>query len=332
MRVDAFWMGARAVAERFPLAGFVEAHGGWAHVERTGLAGLRAAGLPEALVQLWRRSAAGYTSGVAVRRTDPAYPASLAPLPDAPPVLFVDGDVASLAHRALGVVGTRKATTYGRQVARELGRQAARCGFTVVSGLARGIDREAHEGALDTGRTVAVLAHGLSFTAPSANAGLRRRMVANGGAVVTTLPDGAPPRPFRFPPRNRWIAGLSSAVVVVEAPVASGAMHTVRAAADYGREVFAVPGPITSRGSEGTNRLLADGATPVVGIEAFIADLGGTSEPASWVDRLVAGDSFEAIARQRGCSLAEVLEEVEMMEAVGELVRLPGARFARGGR
>ncbi|MCB9694238.1 MAG: DNA-protecting protein DprA [Alphaproteobacteria bacterium] len=329
MRVDGFWSGAAQVARRVPLNGRVRESGGWRAVLEGGSGALGRLGLPGPLVERWRRAGPIVTQGRALTLADADYPAALAALPDAPPVLFVEGEVGALQARALAVVGTRTASLYGRQVARDLGARAARAGWVVVSGLARGVDGEAHSGAASAGRTVAVLAHGLAHTSPPSHVGLRRRILSAGGAMVTTWPDAEPAQKWTFPNRNRWIAGLASAVVVVEAGVTSGALHTVRAAADYGREVFAVPGPIGAVGSEGCNRLLAEGATPVVGIGELLAQLGSPEDARTWVDRVVSGEPLVGIARERGLGVAEVLAELAMMEAVGELVRLPGNRFAR---
>jgi DNA processing protein len=313
-----------------PLNGLVRDHGGWEawwnDLDRCS----ERAGLPEAMRRRWR-AATDHEGAGAITLLDEGYPAGMRDLPDAPPVLFVEGEVGVLSSRALAVVGTRRATPYGVQVARDIGQRAATGGLVVVSGLARGIDAAAHEGALVGGITVAVVAHGLSHTAPAGHRSLRRRIVAGGGALVTTHLAHEPPRPWTFPVRNRWIAGLSVGVVVVEAPRKSGALHTVRAAADYGREVFAVPGPLGRASHEGALQLLAEGATPVVSTASLVAQLTGAAEGAtSWVDEVVAGRALGEVARACGRSLAELIDELDMMEATGELVRLPGQRYARG--
>lgn len=331
MWVDGFWMGASAVARRIPLAARVAEHGGWERFRELGPAVWREAGVPGRMCALWSEAVATKTRGTALTLLDPRYPSALAALPDAPPVLFVEGDPEILRIRSLAVVGTRSATTYGRQVARDLGYRAAKAGWVVVSGLARGIDGEAHEGALAGGRTVAVLAHGLAHTSPGSHRPLRRRILAKGGAVVSTWDDEEPALRWRFPMRNRWIAGLAVGVVVVEAGARSGALHTVRAAADYGREVFAVPGSITSSSSEGCNRLLGEGATPVGSVGELLEQLGSPEPRRSWVDRVIAGEPLPQVARVEGTTVDRLVEELDMMEAVGELVRLTGSRYARSG-
>jgi DNA processing protein len=204
----------------------------------------------------------------------PAYPARLARHEDAAPLLWVSGQVRVLAARAVAVVGARAPSAYGRRVARELGRALARAGLVVVSGLARGIDAEAHEGALEAGGlTVAVQGRGPDDVYPSAHRELAAR-IARRGALLSELPPGAPPRAAHFPLRNRLIAALAACVVVVEARARSGSLSTARHALDQGGEVLAVPGPIHAPTSQGTNRLLVDGAGPCLGIEEILAALG----------------------------------------------------------
>lgn len=191
---------------------------------------------------------------------DLAYPALLKQIPDAPPVLFVKGELLPADEWAVALVGTRKPTPYGREVARLLAAELARNGVTVVSGLARGVDGIAHHAALDAGgRTLAVLGSGVDEIYPAEHRGLAERIVAN-GALISDYPLGTRPEASNFPPRNRLISGLSLGVVVVEAGLSSGALITADFAADQGREVFAVPGSILGSSSAGSNRLLRDGA------------------------------------------------------------------------
>ncbi|MCX6019910.1 MAG: DNA-processing protein DprA [Chloroflexi bacterium] len=204
---------------------------------------------------------------------DAEYPALLRHLNDPPPVLFVRGALTESDRVAVAIVGTRKATAYGREVAAMLSGELARRGVTVVSGLARGIDVVAHEAALAAGgRTVAVLACGAEQVYPPQHAGLAKRIEA-AGAVVSDYPVGAPPEPANFPPRNRIISGLSLGTVVIEADVRSGALITAEFAAEQGRDVFAVPGNIFSTASRGTNRLLASGAVPLLDVDALLEHL-----------------------------------------------------------
>jgi DNA processing protein len=200
-----------------------------------------------------------------IRRRDRDFPPLLAAIHDPPAELFLRGasDIAILAAPAVAVVGARACSTYGRSVARSLARELASAGLVVVSGMARGIDAEAHRGALDAGGvTVAVLGCGIDRDYPAAHAELARR-ICERGLLVSEYEPGIEPAPWRFPARNRIIAGLSRATVVVEARERSGALITADFALEDGREVLAVPGEITSALSAGTNALLRLGATPV---------------------------------------------------------------------
>lgn len=203
----------------------------------------------------------------------PLYPERLQRLSDAPPVLAVRGNPGLLRARCVAVVGARAATVYGRCVAAELGRRLAAAGLVVVSGLARGVDASAHEGALESGATLAFQACGPDRVYPPEHRRLADR-IAEKGAVVSELPLGTPPRRPYFPLRNRLIAGLSEAVVVVEARDRSGSLITARHAADQGAEVYAVPGAITAPTSRGPHRLLREGAIPLTAPEDLLEDLG----------------------------------------------------------
>jgi DNA processing protein len=199
-------------------------------------------------------------------RSDARFPERLKAIFDPPPSLYLrgSGDPELLDRRAVAIVGARACSPYGGQVARMLARDLAAAGLVVISGLARGIDGEAHRGALEAGgQTVGVLGCGIDRDYPAVNASLSRRM-EDGGLVVSEYEPGVEPAPWRFPARNRIIAGLSEAVVVVEARERSGALITADFALDEGREVFAVPGEITSALSIGTNALLKLGATPLL--------------------------------------------------------------------
>jgi len=204
---------------------------------------------------------------------EPAYPVPLAALPDAPPVLAIMGDPATLARPAVAVVGARNASANGRRLARMLAGDLGAAGLVVVSGLARGIDAAAHEGALATG-TVAVMAGGLDIVYPEENRALHGALTAHPlGAVVSELPPGVVPRAEHFPRRNRIVAGLSLGVVVVEAALRSGSLITARLALEQGREVFAVPGSPLDPRARGANDLLRAGATLVESAEDVLAVL-----------------------------------------------------------
>lgn len=200
-------------------------------------------------------------------RHDERFPGQLRDAADAPRALIGRGEHRLLSELepcgAVTVVGSRRATSYGREVARALGRELAAAGMVVVSGMAFGIDGCAHRGALDGGRTVAVLGSGPDVPYPAAHRSLWRRIVESGGAVVSELPPGSTPWRWAFPARNRIMAALSGMTVVVEAASRSGSLITADLAAELGRDLGAVPGPVTSRASEGPNALLAGGACVV---------------------------------------------------------------------
>ena len=208
------------------------------------------------------------------------YPPLLAELHDPPTRLYLrGGPVEILSRPAVAVVGARSCSAYGAQVARDLARALAAAGAVVVSGMARGIDGEAHRGALAAGGpTVAVLGCGIDCDYPRAHAVLASR-IAEGGAVVSEYPPGVEPAPWRFPARNRIVAGLAAATVVVEARERSGALITADFALELGREVFAVPGEITSGLSKGTNDLIRQGAIPLLAAQDVLEVLGLESAP-----------------------------------------------------
>jgi DNA processing protein len=214
-------------------------------------------------------------------RSDDTFPERLRAIHDPPPGLFLRGgaDAELLSRPAVAVVGARSCTDYGAHVARELARELAAAGVVVVSGLARGIDGWAHRGALDAGGdTVAVLGCGIDRDYPRAHAELAARIAA-AGLIVSEYPPGVEPAPWRFPARNRIVAGLTLGTLVVEARERSGALITADLALEEGREVFAVPGEITSGLSRGTNALLRTGAVPVTCAEDVLEAVG--IEPAA---------------------------------------------------
>lgn len=212
---------------------------------------------------------------------DPEYPAQLREIPSPPSFLFVRGAVRAEDALAVALVGARQATPYGLQVSEQLAADLAARGVTVVSGFARGVDTAAHRGALSAGgRTIAVLGSGVDVIYPPENRKLVPRVLEH-GALISQFPMGSPPLAEHFPHRNRTIAGLALGTVVVEAAERSGALITVGHAGELGREVFAVPGNITSASSHGANRLIQDGAKLVQSWEDVVAEF-----PESWRRRL----------------------------------------------
>ncbi len=191
---------------------------------------------------------------------DSRYPKNLGQIYDPPPFLYVKGELREEDERSVAIVGSRRATNYGRLVAEKIGSALAARGITVVSGMARGIDSHAHKGALSVeGRTIAVLGNGLDIVYPPENSKLFSQIVAQ-GAVISEFPMSTPPEGSNFPTRNRVISGLSLGVAVVEASSRSGSLITAKLALDQGREVFAVPGMIDSVTSKGTHQLIKEGA------------------------------------------------------------------------
>jgi DNA processing protein len=272
-----------------------------------------------------------------IARSAPAFPPLLHAIHDPPPGLFVrgDADLDLLRSATVAVVGARSCSPYGAQVARMLGRELGRAGLVVVSGLARGVDGEAHRGALEVGAlTVGVLGCGIDRDYPAAHRELAARIRATGLTVSEYAP-GVEPAPWRFPARNRIIAGLSAATVVVEARDRSGALITADLALEEGREVFAVPGEITSALSSGTNDLLKLGATPLTTVADVLDVFGLASTDGEPVEL---GSSAEAVlARLRdGPASADELARATGLDA-GALssalteLELAGCAVAGGG-
>ena len=259
---------------------------------------------------------------------DGAYPAVLRQLYDPPGLLFVRGDLALAGGPAVAVVGSRKATPYGRDATRLLATGLARAGYAIVSGLARGIDREAHEAALDCGgRTIAVVGCGIDVVYPHGHEALQERIAADGLLVSEFLP-GEPPRSHHFPKRNRLIAALSRGVLVVEAAANSGAMRTVDSALELGRDVYAVPGPIGRETSEGTNQLIQSGATLVASVPDVLAELESGGCGATGGDRV----ALSAVASDRadgGAGESASIEGARPVEA--RRAGRPRRRLGEGG-
>lgn len=262
---------------------------------------------------------------------DERWPPALADDPDPPCVLFATAPVP--AGPTVAVVGTRRCSGYGRRVAAGLGRELAEAGVTVVSGVAAGIDGAAQRAAFDTGMAtvVGVVGSGLDVVYPRRNTRLWNDLAAS-GVLLGETPLGATPLPWRFPARNRIIAALADVVVVVESRAAGGSLHTVDAAQDRDRPVMAVPGPITTRSSEGTNRLLADGCAPVCDVDDVLVALGlsGRRSGETAADRVDdAADramldalgwepaSTDEIVLRSGRSLAEVAAHLADLAARG---------------
>lgn len=262
-------------------------------------------------------------------RSAPAFPPLLRAIHDPPAGLFVRGDaeLELLSRPAAAVVGARACSGYGASVARSLGRELARAGVVVVSGMARGVDAEAHRGALDAGgATVAVLGCGIDRDYPAAHRELARRIAAT-GLLVSEYAPGVEPAPWRFPARNRIVAGLCAATVVVEARERSGALITADLALEEGREVLSVPGEITSALSHGTNALLKLGASPLTGaadvLECFGLVSASAEEVASGLLDLLPATADELV-RRTGRPAAEVARALVDLELAGAVAAHEG--------
>ncbi|MFB3894839.1 MAG: DNA-processing protein DprA [bacterium] len=214
---------------------------------------------------------------------DEGYPPHLKTIYDFPSILYVQGDLKSEDNQAIAIVGSRRATTYGRLTARKLAQDLVLAGLTVVSGFAHGIDTESHLGAIESnGRTIAVIGNGIDINYPRENQAIRNKIIQNQtGCIISEFPMGTTPEPANFPKRNRIISGLSLGVVVVEASDSSGALLTAEHAIDQNRLVFAVPGNVTATTSRGTNKLIQQGAKLVTTAEDILLELGFVIEPKS---------------------------------------------------
>lgn len=267
---------------------------------------------------------------------DDEYPELLRATADPPLGLFVRGRLT--AAPAVAIVGSRRATPYGRQVARLLGEELGRAGVVVISGMARGVDGEAHRGALAAnGTSWAVWGSGSDHVYPPEHADLAEELAAN-GALITEYPPATPPRPHHFPERNRILAGIAGAVVVVEAAARSGALITARLASEEGREVLAVPGSIFSELSVGPNTLLRVGARPLLTprdlFEAIDWSPAATAPPVARADVLRwigAGEvvSVDEIARRAGLDVAGITADLVSLELSGEVRRDADGRYSR---
>jgi DNA processing protein len=282
-------------------------------------------------------------SGRFVVLGDPDYPAALANLPDAPPVLSAIGDLGLLGRRTVAIVGAREASLAGRHFAAELATSLGQAGFVIASGLARGIDAAAHEAALPTG-TVAVLAGGIDQIYPPQNAGLHQA-IATRGLLLAEAPFGTPPVARAFPRRNRIVSGLSAGIVVVEAAARSGSLITAQYAAEQGREVFVVPGSPMDPRHAGSNSLIRDGAILVRDANDIISVFGLPQSPRQAVEKPTQNSddtptakvvgalgsvptAVDELVRRCQVSAATVAEVLLALELEGRLERHRGNRVS----
>ena len=270
------------------------------------------------------------------------YPEKLRNIPNAPVQLYCAGDISLLKERSVAMVGSRRHTAYGKNVALMIGRRLAERGITVTSGLALGIDAYSHEGALEAdGRVIGVLGGGIEVMGPARNKNLMMRGLDAGGLVVSEYEPTFQAQTYTFPARNRIISGLSDAVIVVEAGMNSGTLITSNHAAQQGRPVYAVPGPINSQFSIGCNLLIRDGAMPLVLVDDLIRDLGlGTSPGKKNCSNVnLAGDElviYEALARMGGATVDEIVRETgksaSLVNAVATVMEIKGITETYAGR
>ncbi len=277
----------------------------------------------------------------------PGYPVYLREVPNPPPLLYVHGEITPADQWAVAVVGTRRLTSYGRQVTQDIVRGLVQNGITIVSGLARGIDAVAHKTAVEMGgRTIAVLGSGLDVIYPAEHRALAAKIANGQGALVSDYALGVRPEAKNFPPRNRIISGLSLGVVVVEAGEKSGALITTEFALEQDREVFAVPGNITSPASKGPNRLIQQGAKPVLSVADILEELNlhavvehtavqlalpETSEEAAVLAHLSAQPvHVDEICRQTGLPTNVVSSTLAMMELKGMVRQVSGMNYIIG--
>ena len=328
------WAGLAAVAARVDLWAIIAALGGPAVAGRATAVDWVAAGLPLDLLHRLGEHPAE-CGGTPLVPDGPDWPQTLAGQPFAPVLLGAEGDLALLSRPGVAIVGARACTSYGHEQARALARAVVGAGGVVVSGLARGVDREAHLAA--PGATIAVLGQGLSSPMPAWQAQLRRRVLAEGGLVLAEFPAHMAPDIWTFPVRNRVVAGLARATVVVEAGHRSGAKNTAAHALRLGREVLAVPGPLNAEASAGCLDLLEDGAIMVRNPATVLAAAGLTPKPAGRPPTgdarervylaLGDGSSPEAVMRATSLPHAEVAAALVVLGLEGRITRLPGNRW-----
>ncbi len=306
---------------------------------------LEIAGGFSAAARAARQKAAAAGIGV-VAWHQPPFPTSLLATADCPPALWFRGGLAALQAPCIAVVGSRGASAAGLDIAARLGRDLAARGVTIVSGLARGVDSAAHRGALESGRTVAVLGSGVDRVYPAEHRELAQAVSVD-GLVASEFPPGTLPMPFRFPMRNRIISGLSRAVIVIEASEQSGSLITAACALEQGREVMAVPGSVAGGRNRGGHALIRDGATIVetaadvlgelgLGGAPFAATAAGTSAPSdSCADPVLRhmrdGEAYDldALAAASGLGSARLLPHLLELELAGKVRRAGAGRFLR---
>ena len=275
------------------------------------------------------------------------YPESLKHIPDPPIVLYARGNSLNISNISVSIVGSRKCSQYGRNVAYKFAKDFASYGITVISGLAFGIDSSAHLGSIDgQGKTIAVIGSGLDRVYPASNKQLAVRVISS-GSLISEFPLGTKPEKYNFPFRNRIISGLSLATIVVEAAKKSGSLITARLAAEQGKDVFAVPGNITSRMSEGTNALIKDGAIPVTCVDDVLSYVKGLKVDSLKLENAKksinnvtpeeelilsvvenSAETIDTVSLKSGISVSKLIAVLTYMEVKG-LIKRNGGRYIK---
>ena len=288
----------------------------------------------EASAQLARAARLGITTAAF---DENGYPALLASIPDPPALLWIRGDSATLHAPSIAIVGSRSATPYGLAMAGKIAGDLVSAGVVVVSGLARGVDSAAHAAALSAGgKTVGVLGCGIDRIYPPEHKSLAAN-IEHSGAVISEFPPGVPPLPYHFPLRNRIVSGLSTAVVVIEAPEKSGALITASTALEQGRDVMVVPGPAVGGRNRGGHLLIRDGAKVVESADDILQDMGiltpslavGTASQDLGQLPEVTDFTVDDVARKTGEAPAVILARLLDLELAGRIQRIGGGRFCR---
>ena len=329
MPLSGRWITASRWSDRLDLRPLLDALGGADAFSVASAHRLRAAGFPESFLRAALAEPPVNASDPHVLISSPDYPAPLLDLPRPPPVLWLRGEAGLLRKRGVAIVGARHCTGTGRTVARRMGRLVGGAGMLVVSGGARGIDTEAHLGCCETGATVAILGSGLDAPVTPSARRTRRHILDRGGLLVSEMAPKDPATRWTFPRRNRIIAALGWATVVVEAGRRSGALITARRALELGREVGVVPGPLDAPASAGCLELLSSGARCLRSV-GEILDLGGQEEdPLQRLRRALGKPETPGIIAMRlGCPLSEALSLLALLEIEGVVTRAGGGRFA----
>ena len=267
-----------------------------------------------------------------VKSGEKEYPEFLKHISDPPKILYYMGNISIASMPSIAVVGTRKATSYGKWASYGFAKKLSQYGIVVVSGMAYGIDSFAHKGAVENkGKTIAILGCGIDICYPVQNKGLRERILKESGLIMSEYEPGAPPLPFRFPLRNRIISGLSLGTIVIEAGISSGSLITAEYAAEQGRNIYTLPGNINNMCSFGANKLIKDGAIPLIAFDDIIDELGIARSADINLSGIKLGNGerevYELICRSIGKLPSEVNAMITILEMKGLLHTALGKVF-----